>query len=177
LDRETGKTKYVFGRLEDKSELQINKNDLKEHFVEQNLVRYEIVMKNLESKKWFQASSDDIKKEIKTLAVNPLLSAMLKIWPPETTKLARIKIVRLTKIDSCPARVRIYGIASWFEVENPKKKKGRRVIILGVGVRSPGQSSWFLFGEKVKLHILPSRERGSSRRFCRIQPCRRISET
>ena len=44
LDRETGKTKFVFGKLEEKEKLEVPKSDLKEHFVEANLVRYEMVI-------------------------------------------------------------------------------------------------------------------------------------
>lgn len=131
LDRETGKTKFVFGKLEDREKLQITKNDLKEHFVEENLVRYEIVMKNLKSKKWFQASPDQIKKEIAGLAINPATFGYVEDLSGKGDKIGGDTILSLTKIVHAEPEFGIYGIATWFEVENSKKEK-----------RSEGYYSW-----------------------------------
>jgi dTDP-glucose 4,6-dehydratase len=131
LDRETGKTKFIFGKLEDKDKLEIPKSDLKEHFVEQNLVRYEIVMKNLKSKKWYQASSDEVKNEVNSLAINPATFGYVEDLAGREDEIAGDKIVRLTKIVHAEPDFGIYGIASWFEVQG------------GDGVkRSEGYFSW-----------------------------------
>lgn len=124
LDRETGKTKFIFGRLADKEKekLQINKNDLAEHFVEQNLVRYEIVMKNLESKKWYQASSDSVKDEIKSLGINPSTFGYVEDLAMREDQLSGDKLIKLDKIAHGEPEFGIYGITTWFDVLNEKKE-------------------------------------------------------
>ena len=148
LDRETGKTKFIFGKLEDKDKLEVKKSDLKEHFVEQNLIRYEIVMKNLKSKKWYQGSSDDIKKEIETLAMNPSTFGFVEDLSGREDKIGGDKMLRLAKIDHADPEFGIYGIASWFEVEDAKGDK-----------RSEGLYSWG-WGPKsgAKLLVLARRK-------------------
>jgi len=148
LDRETGKTKFVFGKLEDKEKLSINKDDLKEHFVEQNLVRYEIVLKNLQSKKWFQATSKELRKEIESLAMNPSTFGYVEDLAGREDKIGSDKLLRLVKIDHAEPEFGIYGIATWFEVENEKKE-----------VRSEGYYSWG-WGPKsgAKLLVLARRK-------------------
>ena len=131
LDRDTGKTKFVFGKLENKEKLSIDKKDLKESFVEQNLIRYEIVMKNLKSKKWYEASSDSIKKEIETLAINPSTFGYVEDLANRSDKVGQDRILRLAKIDHAEPEFGIYGIATWFEVEDPTGEK-----------RSEGYYSW-----------------------------------
>jgi dTDP-glucose 4,6-dehydratase len=123
LDRETGKTKFIFGRLEDKEKLQINKNDLAEHFVEQNLIRYEIVMKNLESKSWYKASSDTVKDEIKALGMNPATFGYVEDLAMREDRLSGDKLLKLIKVVHGEPEFGIYGIATWFEVENSKGEK------------------------------------------------------
>jgi len=149
-------------KLEDKEKLQITKNDLKEHFVEQNLVRYEIVMKNLQSKKWFQESDAEIKKEIKTLAMSPSTFGYVEDLAARDDKVGKDKILRLVKIDHAQPEFGIYGIATWFEVESPKKerrsegyyswgwgpKSGAKLLVL---VRRGGEITHFAFQREEKF--------------------------
>ena len=123
LDRETGKTKFIFGKLEDQDKIKLPESDLKEHFVEENLVRYEIVMKGLESKNWYKESSEAIKDEIKSLAMNPSTFGYIEDLSSREDKINGDKILKLTKIVHAEPEFGIYGIASWFEVENKKGEK------------------------------------------------------
>lgn len=123
LDRESGKTKFVFGQVEDNVEKPTELNDSDEHFVEQNLVRYEIVMKNLESKKWYQNSAENIKKEIETLGINPSTFGYVEDLASREDHINGDDIVKLAKIEHADPEYGIYGIGSWFEVENQEKKK------------------------------------------------------
>ena len=123
LDRDTGKTRFIFGKLEDQDKIKLPESDLKEHFVEQNLVRYEIVMKNLESKKWYQASSEVIKNEIKSLAMNPATFGYVEDLGMREDKIDGDTLIKLSKISHGEPEFGIYGIGSWFEVENAKKEK------------------------------------------------------
>lgn len=123
LDRETGKTKFIFGKLEDQDKLKLPESDLKEHFVEENLVRYEIVMKNLKSKKWYKESSDAVKDEIKTLAMNPSTFGYVEDLAMRESKMDGDTLIKLTKIVHGEPEFGIYGIATWFEVENSKNEK------------------------------------------------------
>ena len=162
LDRETGKTKYVFGSLEDKEKLSIKKDDLKEHFVEENLVRYEIVMKNLESRKWFSASDAGIKKEIKTLAMSPSTFGYVEDLAAKDDKVGEDRILKLTKIDHASPEFGIYGIATWFEVEGANKEKrsegyyswgwgpksGAKLLVL---IRRKGEITHLAFGREEKF--------------------------
>lgn len=164
LERETGKTKFIFGRLEDKEKLEISKNDLEEHFVDQNLVRYEIVIKNLESKKWFQASSDVIKKELKTLAMNPSTFGYVEDLAAREEKIGNDTILRLDKVVHAQPEFGIYGIASWFEVESSEKvkrfeglyswgwgpKSGAKLLVL---VRRKGEITHFAFQREEKFPV------------------------
>ena len=131
LDRETGKTKFIFGKVEDKDKVNLPKSDLEEHFVEANLVRYEMVIKNLESKKWYQDSSPEIKNEIKILAMDPSTFGYVEDLSSHEDKIDEDTILKLVKIDHASSEFRIYGIATWFIVEN---EKGER--------RSEGYYSW-----------------------------------
>lgn len=123
LDRETGKTKFIFGKLEDQDKIKLPENDLKEHFVEQNLVRYEMVLKNLKTKEWYKKSPDQIKDEIEALAMNPSTFGYIEDLAMREDKLDKDKILKLTKIVHGEPEFGIYGIASWFEVENEKGEK------------------------------------------------------
>lgn len=131
LDRETGKTKFIFGKLEGKEKLELPENDLKEHFVEANLVRYEMTIRNLESKKWFQDSSDEIKNEIKVLSMNPATFGYVEDLSSHNDKIGDDTLLKLIKIEHAPSEFGIYGIGTWFVVENKKGEK-----------RSEGYYSW-----------------------------------
>jgi hypothetical protein len=131
LDRETGKTRFIFGKLEEKERLKVPKDDLKEHFVEANLVRYEMVIRNLESRKWFQNSSDEIRDEIKTLSMNPATFGYAEDLSSHGDKIGEDTLLKLIKIEHAPSEFGIYGIGTWFVVENGKGDR-----------RSEGYYSW-----------------------------------
>lgn len=162
LDRETGKTKFIFSKFEDKEKTKIKQNDLKEHFVEENLVRYEIVMKNLDSKKWFKDSSEEIKKELRTLALNPATFGYVEDLADRDEKIGKDSIIKLVKLEHADPKFGIYGIAAWFEVENEKKEKrmegfyswgwgpksGAKLLVL---VRRKGEITHFAFSRTQKF--------------------------
>lgn len=162
LDRETGKTKFIFGKLEDQDKLKLPENDLEEHFVEQNLVRYEIVLQNLQSKKWYQESSVEVKKEIETLAMNPATFGYIEDLGMREDKINGDTLIRLTKIVHGEPEFGIYGIATWFEVENEKKEKrmegyyswgwgpksGAKLLVL---VKRHGEITHLAFQREVKF--------------------------
>jgi dTDP-glucose 4,6-dehydratase len=125
LERETGKTKFVFGKVESNKGLAqpSGKIDTEKHFVEQNLIRYEIVMKNLENKKWYQNSPAVIQKEIKSLGVNPSTFGYVEDLAGREDHINGDKILSLQKIEHADPKYGVYGIGSWFEVENKEKEK------------------------------------------------------
>lgn len=123
LDRESGKTKFVFGKIEKPGKKEKVVLDTEKHFVEQNLVRYEIVMKNLESKKWYQNSSKEIKDEIKTLGINPSTFGYVEDLAGREDHINGDVILNLSKIEHADPKYGVYGIGSWFEVENKNKEK------------------------------------------------------
>jgi dTDP-glucose 4,6-dehydratase len=131
LDRETGKTRFIFGKLEEKEKRKLPKSDLKEHFVEANVVRHEMVIKNLESRKWFQDSSDEIKDEVKSLAMNPATFGYVEDLSGREDKIGNDTLLKLIKIEHAPNEFGIYGIGTWFVVED---RNGER--------RSEGYYSW-----------------------------------
>lgn len=131
LDRATGKTKFIFGKLEENENVEVKKEDLKEHFVEANLVRYEMVIKNLESKKWFQESNNEIRNEIKSLAMNPATFGYAEDLSNHDDKIGDDVMLKLLKIEHAPTEFGIYGIGTWFVVEDQKGDK-----------RSEGYYSW-----------------------------------
>lgn len=162
LDRETGKTKFIFGKLQEKEELTLPKSDLKEHFVEENLVRFEMVMRNIESKKWFQDSPDEIKDEIKALAMNPPTFGYVEDLSTHDDKIGDDTLLKLIKIEHAPNEYGIYGIGTWFVVENGKGEKrsegyyswgwgpksGAKLLVL---VRRRGQITHFAFQREGKF--------------------------
>lgn len=131
LDRETGKTKFIFGKLEEKEKLELPKSDLKEHFVEANLVRYEMVIKNLEAKGWFQNSSDEVKTQLKTLVMNPSTFGYVEDLSNHEDKSGHDTLVKLIKVDHAPPEFGIYGITTRFIVKDEKGDE-----------RSEGYYSW-----------------------------------
>jgi len=162
LDRETGKTKFIFGKLADKDKITLPKGDLKEHFVEQNLVRYEIVMKNLESKKWYKVASSEIKKEVEALAMNPSTFGYVEDLAMREDKINGDYLLRLVKIVHGDPKYGVYGIATWFDVENEKKEKrqegyyswgwgpksGSKLLVL---IRRNGEITHLAFQREVKF--------------------------
>jgi len=162
LDRETGKTKFIFGKLADKDKITLPKGDLKEHFVEQNLVRYEIVMKNLESKKWYKVASSEIKKEVEALAMNPSTFGYVEDLAMREDKINGDYLLRLVKIVHGDPKYGVYGIATWFDVENEKKEKrqegyyswgwgpksGAKLLVL---IRRNGEITHLAFQREVKF--------------------------
>lgn len=162
LDRETGKTKFIFGKLEGQEKSKVKPDDLKEHFVEQNLVRYEMVIKGLEHKKWFQASTDEIKTEIKSLAMNPATFGYAEDLSSHEDVIGEDTLLRLIKIEHAPQEFGIYGIGTWFVVENKKgdtrsegyyswgwgPKSGAKLLVL---VRRNGEITHFAFQREGKF--------------------------
>jgi dTDP-glucose 4,6-dehydratase len=162
LNRETGKTKFIFGKLEAKEKITLPKNDLKEHFVEANIVRHEMVIKNLESKKWYQDSSDEIKDEIKALAMNPSTFGYAEDLSSHEEKIGKDTLLKLIKIEHAPNEYGIYGIGTWFVVENEKgdkrsegyyswgwgPKSGAKLLVL---VRRNGEITHFAFQREGKF--------------------------
>ncbi len=162
LDRETGKTKFIFGKLEDQDKIKLPESDLKEHFVEENLVRYEIVLKGLEAKKWYQESSETVKDEIKSLAMNPSTFGYVEDLSSREDSINGDKILKLTKVVHGEPEFGIYGIASWFEVENSEGQKrmegyyswgwgpksGAKLLVL---IRRGGEITHLAFEREVKF--------------------------
>lgn len=148
LDRETGKTKFIFGKLEEKDEVKMPKSDLKEHFVEANVVRYEIVMKSLASKKWFQESAEGVVNEIKALALNPATFGYVEDLSSHEDVIGEDTLLKLVSIDYAPPGFDIYGITTRFIVQNKNAEK-----------RSEGYYSWG-WGPKsgAKLLVLVKRK-------------------
>ena len=161
LDRETGKTKFVFGKLEEKEKL-VPKSDLKEHFVEANLVRHEMVIKNLGARKWFQNSSDEIKAEVKALAMNPETFGYAEDLSNHQDRIDGDTLLKLIKIDHAPAEFPIYGITTRFVVQDSKgerrsegyyswgwgPKSGAKLLVL---VRRKGEITHFAFQREGKF--------------------------
>lgn len=131
LDRATGKTKFIFGKLEEHEKIEVPKSDLKEHFVDANLVRYEMVLKNLESKKWYQDSSQEIKDEVKELIANPATFGYVEDLASHEDEIGGDTLLKLIKIEHAPVEFGIYGIGTWFVVQDSKGDK-----------RSEGYYSW-----------------------------------
>lgn len=159
LDRETGKTKFVFGKLKNKAKVDTPKTDLKEHFVEQNLVRYEIVFKNLESKKWFQNSPEDIKIKVKTLILNPSTFGYVEDLAGREEVIGTDKILRLVKVEHAVPEFGVYGIASWFEVEGSDgSKKMEGYYSWGWGPKSGAKLLVLVRRDKEITHFAFQRE-------------------
>lgn len=157
LDRETGKTKFTFGKLQDSDVKTFDNDDIKEHFVEQNLVRYEIVMKNLESKKWFRATQTKIKNKIKALAINPSTFGYVEDLAAREDKIVKDTILRIVEVDHARPEFGIYGIATWFEVVDVKGN-----------IRSEGFYSWG-WGPKSGAKLLVLVRRGGEITHLAIQ--------
>jgi dTDP-glucose 4,6-dehydratase len=162
LDRETGKTKFIFDRLKKQEKTPKPKEDLKEHFVEANLVRYEMVMNGLSSKKWYQASNDAIKHEIDKLANDPATFGYVEDLSSREDKISGDTLLELVKIEHADREFGIYGIATWFTVENSVggkrcegyyswgwgPKSGAKLLVL---VKRNGQFTHFAFRREGKF--------------------------
>lgn len=147
LNRSTGKTTFKFESIVEPLGTQII-DDRDEHFVDKNSIRYEIVIKNLESRKWYQKSPDHIKKEINALAIGRATFGYVEDLAVREDQLDGDTILSLQKIEHADPKYGIYGIGSWFEVENSKGEK-----------RMEGYYSWG-WGPKsgAKLLVLVKRD-------------------
>ena len=123
LDRLTGKTKFLFDKFKHQEKQKRDESELKKDFVEENLVRYEIVMSNLASKTWYKNSSSEIKNKIKTLSISPSTFGYVEDLSMREDAIDTDKVISLKKIEHADPEFGIYGIASWFEIENSKKER------------------------------------------------------
>lgn len=157
LDRETGKTKFTFGKVKSrkKGKLQVEEE---KHFIKDNLIRYEIVMRNLESKKWYQNSSDAVKKEIKALGINPETFGYVEDLAAREDEVNGDKIVRLDKIEHAAPGFRVYNIGTWFEVENRKGAREEGYFSWGWGPKSGAKFLVLLRRSQKITHIALHRE-------------------
>lgn len=121
LDRVSGKTKFTFKGVEKEGEAVDEK--VKKDFVEENLIRHKIVMRNLASKSWYQKSSDQIKSELDDLAKNPSSFGYVEDLASREDNFNGNKILSLVKIVHADKTDGIYGIASWFEIEDASAKR------------------------------------------------------
>jgi dTDP-glucose 4,6-dehydratase len=123
LDRESGKTKFAFRNIETSEINTLPQEVIARDFVEENKIRYKIVMKNLASRSWYQNSSDKVKNQIDALGKDPMTFGYVEDLASREENFNGSKILSLVKIEHADDGVGIYGIASWFEVEDISGKK------------------------------------------------------
>jgi dTDP-glucose 4,6-dehydratase len=125
LDRVSGKTKFEFNNVK-KSKI-VGKSKLSgKDFIEENRIRFRIVMNNLENRKWYQSSSASIKKEIEKLGSDPSTFGYVEDLAGRGDQVNGTKILSLDKIEHADAQFGIYGIASWFNV---LEEGGKRAVV------------------------------------------------
>ena len=121
-----------------------------------------MVIKNLGSKKWFKNSSNEIKNEIKTLAMNPATFGYVEDLSSHEDKIGEDILLKLIKIEHAPNEFGIYGIGTWFVVEDEKgnrrsegyyswgwgPKSGAKLLVL---VRRNGEITHFAFQREGKF--------------------------
>lgn len=122
LDRQTGKSKFIFGEFNGKKN-NPNKPEKTKDFKEKDLVRYEIVIKNLEAKRWFKNSSKKIKEKIKTLSIDPFSFGYVEDLSTREDKVGKDTIKRLVQVEKNQSKFGVYSIVSWFEIESFEKEK------------------------------------------------------
>lgn len=158
LDRSTGKTTFKFKSIEGPSKSRII-DDRDEHFIDPNSIRYEIVIKNLESKKWYQNSSEQIKRIISTLALGRSTFGYVEDLSIREDKLDGDTILSLKKIEHADPSFGIYGIATWFEVENKKEiVRMEGYYSWGWGPKSGAKLLVFVKRNNVITHLATQRE-------------------
>jgi dTDP-glucose 4,6-dehydratase len=125
LDRVKGKTKFEF------NEMGVNGHDssgfrkiTKEDFLQEMKIRRQIVIKNLEDKKWYQSSPQEVKDKTEFLAEDPDTFGFVEDLSSREDVVNDKKINKLLKIEYSDVEgERVYGIAAWFEVEDKKGQK------------------------------------------------------
>ncbi len=123
LDRVSGKTKFTFKNI-DKNNVEVPSEKIgQKDFVEEHLIRYKIVMKNLANKEWYQNSTDSIKNEIEELGKDSSTFGYVEDLASREDRINGDRILSLVKIEHADRPYGIYGIASWFEVERDGDKK------------------------------------------------------
>ncbi len=120
LDRVNGKTKFQFNEITNESSV---KKTTKEDFLTENKIRYDIVIKNLESKGWYKNSSKSVQEEIEKLGKNPSTFGYVEDLSSREDQINGSKILSLIKVEHAEKNENIYGIATWFEVEESSKKR------------------------------------------------------
>lgn len=125
LDRVSGKTKFTFRSVEKSDHLARSVKALDRDFVEENNIRYKVVMKNLISKSWYQNSEEKIKQKIEELAKNPSTFGYVEDLASREEDFNGNKILSLVKVEHADPEKGIYGIASWFEM---KEKSGKNLV-------------------------------------------------
>jgi dTDP-glucose 4,6-dehydratase len=158
LDRVSGKTKFTFENI-NKDESLPPKANMQKDFVEENLIRYKIVMKNLANKIWYQNSSEQIKNQIEELGKNPSAFGFVEDLASRDVDLHDCKIKSLVKIEHAGKENGIYGIATWFETEN---KTGKRMVYgyysWGMGPKSGSKIILLVKNNEKVTHIGLMRE-------------------
>lgn len=145
LDRVSGKTKFEFNKLEEKTKASAQKIISNNDFLNEHKIRYQNILKNLNQKKWYKNSSQDIKDQVELLGKNPDTFGFVEDLAYREDQINDNNILSLIKIEHADSRYgSIYGIASWFEVETFAKK-----LIWGYYSWGRGQKS----GSKIILLI------------------------
>ncbi len=124
LNRKTGKTNFTFEGIK-KGERVREKNISQKDFAEENKIRRAIVLKNLETKSWYRNSSVGIKMKLKKLSKDFSSFGYVEDLAGRDEKINGHKSISIKKIEYANSPGAIYGIATWFEMEDENGNRER----------------------------------------------------
>jgi dTDP-glucose 4,6-dehydratase len=125
LDRVKGKTKFEFNEIaEALPDYSGSKRLSKEDFLQEMKIRRQVVVKNISEKQWYKNSSQEVKDKIEFLAEDPDTFGFVEDLSSREEMVNDSKVNKLLKVEYSDAEYkRVYGIASWFEIEDVSGKK------------------------------------------------------
>lgn len=136
LDRVSGKTKFTFKNIGKAKTGTAKVVTDKKDFSEEYAIRRRIAMKNLENKAWYKKSSWKIKSELAKLSKNPSAFGYVEDLASREDSINGYKILSLKKIEYKDPLKSIYGIATWFEVDEDGRKHMEGFFSWGKGPKS-----------------------------------------
>lgn len=119
IDREIGKTKFVYGAPEEKTKI----SKLAEKMIEEDERKVNLVTKKLKSHLWFKNSKPAIQKTLLNMAKISHTSGFVEDLANRAEVVGGFTQNKIVKFEHSPDKNSIYGVAIWFEVENAEGKK------------------------------------------------------
>lgn len=119
LDRNLGKTKFIYKDAEEDDKDDKHKSIM----VESDTKKITQILNKLKSHEWYKNTNKHVQKKLLDLVKIARTSGFVEDLANRPEVMGSIKQNKIVKIEYSPDKFGIYGVAIWFEVQNPEGEK------------------------------------------------------